>query len=79
MSRPKMEMELASTAFLAAKEVNGSILSPNNFRKAEVFFLKAKSAYKKKYFAQAKKYALLSKEYSELAEYEAIRKTATGK
>lgn len=79
MSRPKLEMSLASAAFIAAKEVNARVLSPNYFRKAEVYFLKAKSAYKRKYFNQAQKYALLSKEYSERAEYDAIKQSVVGK
>lgn len=79
MARPKLEMSLASAAFLAAKEVNARVLSPGNFRKAEVYFLKAKSAYKRKYFGQAQKYALLSKEYSEKAEYDSIKQAVTAK
>ncbi|MCK5072334.1 MAG: DUF4398 domain-containing protein [Bacteriovoracaceae bacterium] len=66
--RPKLEMTLAATAFMAAKEANAQVLSPGHYRKAEHYYLKAKSAYKKKYFNKAKQYALLSQSYSEKAE-----------
>ncbi|WP_157765640.1 hypothetical protein [Halobacteriovorax marinus] len=61
-------------AFLAAKESKAQTLSPGIFRKAEFYYLKAKSAYKRKYFNKAKQYAILSKKFSERAEFIAIRK-----
>jgi hypothetical protein len=73
-TRPKLEMGLAATAFLAAKEVNANVLSPNLFRKAEVYYIKAKSSYRRKYFNKAKEYADLSRKYSEKAEFLAIKK-----
>ncbi len=75
-TRPKEEMGLAATAFLAAKEAKAATLAPAIFRKAEYFYLKAKSAYKRKYFNKAKQYAILSKKYSENAEFIAARKAA---
>jgi hypothetical protein len=66
-------MSLAQAAFLAARDSGAEEKSPTLFRKAEVYYLKAKSAYKKKFFDKAKQYALLSKKYSEKAEYDAIR------
>ncbi len=75
-TRPKMEMSLAQAAILAAKEANADSQSPTLYRKAEEFYLKAKSAYRRKYFNKAQQYAILSKKYSEKAEYEAIRKKA---
>jgi hypothetical protein len=69
-------MSLAQSAFLAAKEAGADSLSPTFYRKAEVFYLKAKSAYRRKYFNKAKEYALASKSFSEKAEYEAVRKKA---
>lgn len=74
-TRPKYEMSLATAAFLAAKEAKAISLAPNLYRKAETYFLKARSAYKNKYFNKAKQYALLSKHFSEKAEYNAIRKS----
>ncbi|MCY4645116.1 MAG: DUF4398 domain-containing protein [Bacteriovoracales bacterium] len=67
-TRPKLEMSLAAKAILAAKEVNAVTLSPNAYRKAEYYYLKAKSAYRRKYFNKAKQYAVLSRKFSEKAE-----------
>ena len=75
-TRPKTEMSLAQAAFMASKEAGADTLAPNVFRKAEIYYLKAKSAYRRKYFSKAKQYALLSKKFSEDAEYTAIRKKA---
>ena len=74
-TRPKLEMSLATAAFMAAKKAKASSLAPNLYRKAEFYFLKARSAYRRKYFNKAKQYALLSKTFSEKAEYNAIRKS----
>lgn len=73
-TRPKQEMSYAQAAFLAAKEAKAEIHAPQDFRKAEIYYLKAKSSYKRKYFNKAKQYAKLSTKFSEKAEYEAIRK-----
>lgn len=75
-TRPKVEMSLAQAAFLAAKEAGADIHASNTFRKAEDYYLKAKSAYRRKYFNKAQEYALLSKKFSEQAEYQAVRKKA---
>ncbi len=73
-TRPKLEMGLAQTAFVAAQNAKAQTLSPTAYRKAEFYYLKAKSAYKRKYFNKAKQYAILSKKFSEQAELEAVRK-----
>jgi len=73
-TRPKLDMSLAQVAFLAAREANADVKAPNLYRKAEYYYLKAKSAYKRKYFNKAKEFAILSKKYSEKAEFVAIRK-----
>ena len=73
-TRPKQEMSYAQAAFLAAKEAKAEIHASQDFRKAEVYYLKAKSNYKRKYFNKAKQYAKLSLKFSERAEYEAIKK-----
>jgi hypothetical protein len=75
-TRPKIEMSLAQAAFMAAKESGADIHASSLFRKAEDYYLKAKSAYRRKYFNKAKEYAVLSKKYSEQAEYSAVRKKA---
>ena len=75
-TRPKVEMSLASAALLGAKDAGAETKSPTLYRKAEVYYLKAKSAYRRKYFNKAKQYALASKRVSEQAEYEAERKKA---
>lgn len=69
-----MDMSLAQVAFMAAKEAQADVKAPGLFRKAEYYYLKAKSAYRRKYFNKAQQYAILSKKYSERAEYIAIRK-----
>jgi len=73
-TRPKIEMSLAQAAFMAAKESGADVRASGLFRKAEDYYLKAKSAYRRKYFNKAKEYAILSKKYSEQAEYSAVRK-----
>ncbi len=73
-TRPKLEMSLAQVAFMAAKEAQADSKAPALYRKAEYYYLKAKSAYKRKYFNKAQQYANLSKKFSERAEYIAIRK-----
>jgi len=75
-TRPKVEMSLAQAAFMAAKESGADVRSSTLFRKAEDYYLKAKSAYRRKYFNKAKEYALLSKQFSEKAEYDSVRKKA---
>lgn len=73
-TRPKQEMSYAQAAFLAAKEAKAEIYAPQDFRKAEIYYLKAKSNYKRKYFNKASQYAELSQKFSERAEYEAIKR-----
>lgn len=75
-TRPKLEMRLAQTAFLAAKEAKSQTLAPGLFRKAEFYYLKAKSSYKRKYFNKAKQYATISQKFSEKAEFISRRKSA---
>ena len=72
-TRPKLEMSLAAAAFIAAKKARADEKAPNLFRKAEVYYIKARSSYRRKYFNKAKQYAILSKKFSEEAEYSAIR------
>lgn len=69
-------MSLAQSAFLAAKKQNAQTLAPGLYRKAEFYYLKAKSSYRRKYFNKAKQYATLSQKYSEKAEFIAYKKTA---
>jgi hypothetical protein len=75
-TRPKLEMSLAQAAFLAAKRSNAQKLAPGLYRKAEFYYLKAKSSYKRKYFNKAKQYAVLSRNFAEKAEYVSTRKKA---
>ncbi|MEC7276920.1 MAG: DUF4398 domain-containing protein [Bdellovibrionota bacterium] len=75
-TRPKMEMRMAQAAFLAAKEAEAQTLTPGLYRKAEYYYLKAKSSYKRKYFNKAKQYAILSKKFAERAEELSINKKA---
>ena len=75
-TRPKLEMGLAAEALLAAKFAKADQVSPGVYRKAEFYYLKAKSSYRRKYFNKAQQYAILSKKFSEKAEYDSIRKSA---
>jgi hypothetical protein len=74
-TRPKLDMSFAQAAFLAAKEAKAEVYAASSYRKAEIYYLKAKSAYRRKYFNKAKSYALLCKKFAEEAEYEAVKKT----
>jgi hypothetical protein len=67
-------MSMAQAAFMAAKAVKADEKASELFRKAEYYYLKAKSAYKRKYFNKAQQFAILSTKFSERAEYIAIRK-----
>ncbi len=73
-TRPKEEMNMAQAAFLAAKASKAEVHAPTLFRKAEIYYLKAKSAYRRKYFNKAKQYATLSQKFAEQAEFESIKK-----
>ena len=73
-TRPKLEMSLAAAAFLAAQKAKAQTLAPTLYRKAEFYYLKAKSSYKRKYFNKAEQYAKLSIKFSEEAEFTATRK-----
>lgn len=75
-TRPKLEMSFAQAAFLAAKEKKADVYAPSLFRKAEIYYLKAKSAYRRKYFNKAKSYAKLSQKFAEKAEFNAIIKAS---
>lgn len=73
-TRPKVEMSYAQSAFLAAKEAKAEVHAPALFRKAEIYYLKAKSAYRRKYFNKAKSYAVLCQKFAERAEFAATKK-----
>ena len=73
-TRPKLEMSLAQSAFLAAKETEAFEHTPNLYRQAEIYYLRAASAYKRKYFNKAKQYAIISRKFSEKAEFNTKRK-----
>ena len=68
-SRPNLEMSFARAAFFAAKEIKANEHDSTTFRKAEIYFFKAKSAYKRKYFNKARDYAILTRPFTEKAEY----------
>ncbi len=75
-SRPKLEMSFARAAFLAAQEIKANEHDSTVFRKAEIYFFKAKSAYKRKYFNKAKDYAILARKFAEKSEYNTRLKLA---
>lgn len=73
-TRPKLEMSLATAALKAAQASEAPKLAPGLYRKAEFYYMKAKTSYRTKYFNKAEQYALLSQKFSERAEDVAIRK-----
>ncbi len=75
-TRPKLEMVMAQTAYMAARQANAQGLAPEFFRRAEFYYLKAKTTYRQKFFNKAKQYALLSRQFAERAEFIAVRKKA---
>lgn len=72
-TRPKMEMSMAQTAFLAAQDAKAQTKAPGLYRKAEIYYLRAKASYRRKFFNKAKEYAILSQKFSEQAEFVARR------
>ncbi|MBT3235866.1 MAG: hypothetical protein HN353_07940 [Bdellovibrionales bacterium] len=73
-TRPKMEMSVAAAAFRAARVAKAQTLASGYYRKAEFYYLKAKSSYRRKYFNKAKQYAKLAIKFSEKAEFIAVKK-----
>ena len=67
---------MAQTAFMAARDATAQTHAPQLFRRAEFYYLKAKSSYRQKAFNKAKQYARLSQQFAEKAEYVSIRKKA---
>lgn len=67
-------MSYAQAAFLAAREAKAEVHASTLYRKAEIYYLKAKSAYRRKYFNKAESYAKLSQKFSERAEFAATKK-----
>ena len=67
-------MSLAASAFIAAKNSEAATYASGLYKKAELYYLKAKSSYRRKYFNKAKQYAVLSKKFSERAEFLSIKK-----
>jgi hypothetical protein len=74
MTRPKREMSLAAAAFRAARVAKAQTLASGYYRKAEFYYLKAKSSYRRKYFNKAQQYAKLAIKFSEKAEFVAVKK-----
>lgn len=68
-TRPKYEMGLAVASLKAAIEADAPRRAPKLYRRAEYYFLKAKSAYLRKYFNKAKEYAVKSTELAEKSEF----------
>jgi hypothetical protein len=66
-------MSDTQAAIRAAREVQADTLSPEFFRQANEWFLKARSEYKFKNFSLAKEHAAKARRFAEQAEFEAIR------
>lgn len=74
VTRPVEDLVLADVALRAAQKVKADALSPDSFRKAENFFLRAKKDYAEGYFESCKKYATDARVMAEQAEYKALLK-----
>lgn len=72
-TRPVQLMSDTASALRAAKEVQADTLSPDLFRQANEWFVKARNEYKFKNFALAEQYAKKAKRYAEDAEFDSIR------
>ena len=78
VTRPKLEMSFAVAALTAARKANAQKWTPHLYRKAEYYYLKAKSAYRRKYFNKARQYAKLAASFSEKAEFVSVIKKTEG-
>jgi len=74
VSRPVEDLVLADVALRAAQKVKADALSPDAYRKAENFFLRAKKDYAEGYFESCKKFANDARQMAEQAEYKALLK-----
>lgn len=72
--RPVEELVLADVALKAAQKVKADVLSPDAFRQAENYYLRAKKDYNEGYFESAKKFATEARQTAEIAEYKALLK-----
>ena len=67
-------MAMAAEALWAAKQAQADSFAQGPYRKAEDFYVKAKSQYRQKFFDRAKQMAILAKIYAEKAEEMAMVK-----
>lgn len=79
VSRPVEEMSLAEVAVKAAQKSKADTYSPDFFRKAENYFLRARQDYKDGYFDSSRKYAVEARVFAEKAEYDALKKQVRSK
>ena len=75
-TRPVTEMTLADTALKAAQKAKADALAPDDYRRAENFFLRAKRDYAEGYYDSARKFARDARIAAERAEYTALKKQA---
>ena len=72
--RPTEQMILADVALKSAQKVKAESLAPDQFRKAENFYLRAKKDYAEGYYDSARKYAEEARIMAEQAEYRSLKK-----
>ncbi|MCC7441769.1 MAG: DUF4398 domain-containing protein [Bdellovibrionales bacterium] len=77
VTRPVQEMNDATAAIRAAREVQAQTLAPELFRQSQEWFLRARRAYKFKEFAEALDYAGKARVFAEQSEFEAVRAGAS--
>jgi hypothetical protein len=69
-------MTLADTAIKAAQKAKADALAPDDYRRAENFYLRAKRDYAEGYFQSARKFARDARIAAERAEFTALKKQA---
>lgn len=72
--RPIEELILADVAVRSAQKVKADALSPDMFRKAENYYLRAKKDFADGYYDTCRKYANDARLLAEQAEYKALMK-----
>lgn len=73
-TRPVTEMTLADTALKAAQKAKADALAPDDYRRAENYYLRAKRDYAEGYYDSARKFANDARIAAERAEYTALKK-----
>ncbi len=77
--RPVEQLVVADVALKAAQKAKADSLAPDLFRKAENYFIRAKTDYEEGYFDSCYKFANEARLAAEQAEYQALLKQSKAK